>query len=204
MANTTESTLIQGHEYDGIKEYDNPTPSWWHALWLGSMVFSVCYFTISLISPFYVSAEDRLAAAEQAEIERLFADIGDLENNEQTLVSLMGDEKWMTFGEAVFRGNCVSCHEADAKGKVGPNLRDEYYKNVKSITDIHKVIVEGAAAGAMPAWGKRMHPNEVVLLSAYIATLRGTATDGKAPEGEQIPPWPTSEELGLDDSPGEG
>ena len=204
MPNTTESTLIQDHEYDGIREFDNPTPGWWHAIWLGSMVFSIAYFTVSLISPYYVDAEERLVAAEEAEIERLFSEIGTLENTEGTLVSLMGDEKWMTFGAAVFRGNCVSCHGPDAKGNVGPNLRDEHYKNLTSITEIHSVIAEGAAAGAMPAWGKRMHPNEVVLLSAYIATLRGTATDGKAAEGELIPAWPTAESLGLDDDPGAG
>jgi len=53
------------------------------------------------------------------------------------------------------------------------------------------VIKEGAKAGAMPAWGNRLHPNEIVLVSSYIASLKGTrAPGGKAPEGEQIAgPW---------------
>ena len=36
---------LTGHEYDGISEYDNPTPSWWHLIFLASVVFSVFYFT---------------------------------------------------------------------------------------------------------------------------------------------------------------
>ncbi|MEM9065180.1 MAG: c-type cytochrome [Planctomycetota bacterium] len=186
----TDSTLIRGHEYDGIQEFDNPTPTWWHLIWLSTMVLSVFYFAMSLWSPMFTHQTDRLVAAQEAEIQRLFADIGELENTEETILSLMDDEKWMTFGASVFRGNCVSCHDSDGGGNVGPNLKDDAWKNVTRITDIHDVIANGAAAGAMPPWANRMHPNEMVLLSAYVATLRGQS-GGKAAEGEIIPPWPT-------------
>ena len=29
------------HEYDGIQEYDNPCPGWWHAIFLLTVLFSV-------------------------------------------------------------------------------------------------------------------------------------------------------------------
>ena len=32
------------HEYDGIQEYDNPCPGWWHAIFLLTVLFSVVYF----------------------------------------------------------------------------------------------------------------------------------------------------------------
>jgi len=189
-SNETDSTLIRGHEYDGIQEFDNPTPTWWHLIWAATIVLSLFYFAMSLWSPMFIHQTDRLAAAQEAEIQRLFADIGELENTEETILSLMQQEEWMTFGAAVFRGNCVSCHASDAGGNVGPNLKDEAWINVSQITDIHDIIRDGAAAGAMPPWGNRLHPNEVVLLSAYVASLRGEP-GGKAPEGEVIPPWPT-------------
>ena len=32
------------HEYDGIQEYDNPCPGWWHAIFWLTVLFSVLYF----------------------------------------------------------------------------------------------------------------------------------------------------------------
>ena len=192
MADTNDSTLIQGHEYDGIQEYDNPTPLWWHLLWLSSMIFSVVYFFLSLQSPWFVHQTQRLERAQVAEIERLFSAIGDLEGDQETIVSLMGDAQWMNYAQSLFGNHCTSCHGSDGGGGIGPNMTDDAYLNVKVITDIHKVIDKGANNGAMPAWGKRLHPNEVVLLSSYIASLRGQNLPRKGPEGEVIPPWPTA------------
>jgi len=37
----SEYDKLFDHDYDGIKEYDNPLPSWWTNLWVASFVFSV-------------------------------------------------------------------------------------------------------------------------------------------------------------------
>ncbi|MFN9977437.1 MAG: cbb3-type cytochrome c oxidase N-terminal domain-containing protein, partial [Phycisphaerae bacterium] len=34
---------LSDHEYDGIREYDNPTPGWWHLIFIGSVFFSIMY-----------------------------------------------------------------------------------------------------------------------------------------------------------------
>lgn len=70
-------------------------------------------------------------------------------------------------------------------------MRNEVYKHIRTIEDIYDVINNGAAAGAMPAWKHRLEQNERVLVSAYVASLRGTDDgSGKAPEGQPIPAWP--------------
>ena len=93
----------------------------------------------------------------------------------------------MLYANSVFLTNCQSCHGPDGSGLVGPNLTDDYYRNVKKITDIAEVIKNGAAGGSMPAWKTRLHPNEVVLMAAYVARLRGKNLTGRrAPEGEKI------------------
>ncbi|MEQ8843689.1 MAG: cbb3-type cytochrome c oxidase N-terminal domain-containing protein [Phycisphaerales bacterium] len=195
-SNETDKTLIQGHEYDGIQEYDNPTPLWWHLIWLGTMVFSVVYFFLSLQSPWFVHQTQRLERAQLAEIERLFGELGDLQADQATLVSLMDEEQWMSYGASVFALHCTSCHAQDGGGGIGPNLTDDHYLNVKTIEDIHTVIADGANNGAMPAWSNRLHPKEVVLLSSYVASLRGQNSARKGPEGEIIAPWPTAAEGG--------
>ena len=60
------------------------------------------------------------------------------------------------------------------------------------IADILKVVDKGAAGGAMPAWGNRLSVNQIVMVSAYVASLRGTepANPKTPPEGRVIPPWP--------------
>jgi cytochrome c oxidase cbb3-type subunit 3 len=73
----------------------------------------------------------------------------------------------------------------------GPNLTDERYLNVEKITDIVDVLTKGRANGAMPAWGNRLSPNDIVRVSAFVASLRGQNKPGKAPEpnSKLIPPW---------------
>jgi cytochrome c oxidase cbb3-type subunit 3 len=108
------------------------------------------------------------------------------------MLRMMGDTKWMALGANVFKNNCTACHGASAQGIVGPNLTDDAWKNVKVLTDIPRVIANGAAGGAMPAWKTRLEPNELVLVASYVASLRGKNVPGKPPEGEIIPPWPTA------------
>ncbi len=35
-----------GHSYDGIEEYDNPLPSWWFNMFVGSIIFTVIYLIL--------------------------------------------------------------------------------------------------------------------------------------------------------------
>ncbi len=185
-----EQDTLTEHEYDGIKEYDNPTPGWWHAIFLLSVLFSLVYGLYWHGNPDAQDVHERHAAAQLREIKRQFAEIGTLEPDEATIVRMMGEAKWLAVGESVYRNNCVSCHGASAEGQVGPNLTDDYWKNVKALPDVARVIVDGANQGAMPAWKSRLHPNEIVLAAAYVASLRGKNLPGRAKEGESIPPWP--------------
>lgn len=182
---------LTDHEYDGIREFDNPTPGWWHTLFLASVVFSVFYFVFWEFSPLAYSIQEAHSAVQERELRRQFAEIGDLKPDEPTILRMMGEEKWMNVAASTFKANCVSCHGQNGQGEVGPNLTDDAYKNIKVMVDLPRVISEGANNGAMPSWRNRLHPNEVVLLSAYVANLRGKNLPGpRGVEGVTIPPWP--------------
>jgi len=190
-----ENNELTDHAYDGIQEYDNPLPGWWKWMFVGSIVFSVFYVMYFHIGAPGRSVIDGYETALAANTRLQFGEIGDLEPTAETLsiYALREDKKnWLRVGETVYKANCVSCHGRNAEGKVGPNLADNYFKNIRKIEDIAKVINNGAGNGAMPAWSERMHKNEIVLVSAYIASLRGTepASGAKGPEGSEIAPWP--------------
>ena len=184
--------LLREHEYDGIQEYDNPTPGWWNLIFLGTFLFAIWYLLYHHASTIATSVAQDYETDVSDDLRKRFSAIGDLKPNEPTLLKFMVNDEWKLVGASVFKANCVSCHGPNAAGQIGPNLTDDYYKNVRQIEDIPKVIANGAAAGAMPAWKTRLHPNEIVLVAAYVASLRGqNLPSPRGHEGERIPPWPT-------------
>ena len=141
-----------------------------------------------------------LALAENTRLQ--FAEMGELQGDRETILRCMAKDNLLKVGRIVFKSNCAACHGSNGEGKVGVNLTDEHYKNVQNIEDIVNVIANGAGGNAMPAWSAKLHPNEVVLVSAYVASLRGTfAEGGKGEEGRLIPPWPEPSDVAKPDDP---
>ena len=183
--------FLSDHEYDGIREYDNPTPGWWHAIFIATIAFSFFYFVYWELNPRASTPQSRWAAAQTAEYKRIFSSVGDLQNDEATVLKMMGNEQMLNVAQGFFQSTCINCHGKDGGGLNGVNLTDDNYKNIKKLDDIFNVITNGANAGAMPSWKNQFSQNERVILAAYVASLRGTKPAApKAPEGDPIPPWP--------------
>ncbi|MCW5764808.1 MAG: c-type cytochrome [Phycisphaeraceae bacterium] len=186
---------LTDHEYDGIQEFDNPTPGWWSLIFVLTVVWSVGYWIVWELDP-DAPAPGKLWEREAAVFnEAQFAKLGKLEPDEKTILSMMGNADWMPVAESIFRANCIACHGRNGEGNVGPNMTDDAYKNIKVLTDIPQVIRLGAAGGAMPAQ-RNLSQNEVVLVSAYVASLRGRNLPGRPAEGAVIAPWPKSAPAG--------
>jgi len=189
--NAPASTPDTGHLYDGIREYDNPTPGWWHAIFYATVLFCAAYFIVYEADPDAPTLAANLEKDIAAENAKMFAQLPNLKADQDSMLSLMGQPKWMSFGQSMFRANCISCHGKEGQGEVGPNLTDDSYKSVTLLPDIIRVIREGAAAGAMPSWKGRLSDNEVILVASYVASLRGKNLPGpRGPEGNAAPPWP--------------
>ena len=134
-----------GHIWDGIQEYDNPLPGWWKFLFWVSIIFSPFYLFY-----FHAGNADRSIhgqyEAQMASIfEVRFKEIGNLEPDRATILNYMNKPDWLAVGKVVYKTNCVSCHGPTGAGLVGPNLTDDYWKNVRNIEDIASVIAKGAA-----------------------------------------------------------
>lgn len=179
------------HAHDGIKEYDNPLPGWWKWLFWGTIFFSIGYYFYYQIA-LGPSIYEKYDQAVVVQLERQLAELGNIAPDDRTIIRLMTEKADMIAAmSSVFRANCAQCHTADGGGNIGPNLTDDYWKNVKTPADIIKVITNGVPGAAMQSWSNRFREPQIILLAAYVASLRGTTpANPKAPEGVPIPPWP--------------
>lgn len=85
-------------------------------------------------------------------------------------------------GDALFHGvaACFSCHGAEGKGMIeigAANLTDKIWlwpdvpaqKDVAGkVNAVKHVIAEGLDRGVMPAWGGRLKPEQIKLLTVYV------------------------------------
>ena len=184
---------LTDHNYDGIQEYDNPTPGWWYALFAATVVFSVGYLFIYHMSSIVPPLSERHARAEAKLLNLRYAELNDLPLGEEKIYKIMSQPAWLAQGEAVFQQTCAICHSNDGSGMIGPNLTDHLYVNVQSVMDIPKLVTEGTPSRAMPP--QLLNENEVALVSAYVVSLRGQnlpTNDLVIPDymGEEIAPWP--------------
>lgn len=181
MAKNDDERLLE-HDYDGIREYDNPLPRWW--LW-------IFYATIIFV-PFYYFAPGMLGenggnvaeytadvAAHQAALPPPTPVI-----SAEALVALASDPAALASGKEVFAKNCVACHGPDGGGVIGPNLTDAAWIHGGTPSAIHKVVDDGVLAKGMPNWGRLLKPDELNNVIAYVISLKGTTpANPKAPEG---------------------
>ncbi len=178
------------HEYDGIQEFDNPTPGWWHLLFWGAIAFSAVYF-VFFTGELGWTPYGQLAKAEARHFERMFGELGDLEPTRETMLELMTEDRWITVGGSIFSRNCAQCHKASGGGLNGPNLTDDCWINVEEMEDIYDIVTDGLLAKGMPAWKNQLNENQRIMVSMYVASLRGSnPSDAIGCEGEEIPPWP--------------
>jgi cytochrome c oxidase cbb3-type subunit 3 len=181
---------LTDHTYDGICEYDNPLPGWWVFLFWFFIVISPIYYFYFHCGMEGRSVVDQYNNHMASVYELKFAEIGELTPDRDTILKYMKEKEWLAVGEVIYKTNCTSCHGADGGGIVGPNLTDDFWKHTANVEGIARVIQEGAANGAMPAWKNRLtHPNQIVLTAAYVASLRENPVDGKPPEGKEIAKW---------------
>ncbi len=200
--NRAEYDRLLNHEYDGIHEYDNPTPGWWNWLFAATVLFSVVYWAWYHLGTESSTIQQDWEARQVGEFKRIFGKLGELQPNEPTIVKMMGDQQMHAVARGIFQANCAACHGRYGGGATGPNMTDERYKTGRTLEDFYTVITKGAGNGGMPAWESRLSANERIILAAFAASLRGTTpATPKAPEGDNSPPpWPKAEATSADEA----
>jgi cytochrome c oxidase cbb3-type subunit 3 len=170
------------HEYDGIREYDNPLPRWWVWTFYATIVFAVLYwFNLGIgVGPGRLAQYQADVLSHQRPEPAAGAGLADLG-------ALVGDQAAIARGREVFVTTCASCHRADGGGGIGPNLTDAAWIHGEGLAEIHRTIVEGVPAKGMPSWGKLLPREKVDAVTVYVLSLAGTnPPDPKAPEGQPV------------------
>ena len=183
--------VIPGHKYDGIREYDNPMPGWWIALFVLTIVFGIVYFLGITFFGFVDTYEDDLAQAqaELVEMREAYAASGPaFETDERALMRYVRDETMVAAGAEDYRVNCASCHGNEGQGLIGPNLTDDYWIHGSSNTAVWEILAVGVPAKGMPPWESVLSPEERAELLAFIRSIQDTDPPGaKEPQGDLDP-----------------
>ena len=176
------------HDFDGIKEYDNPSPKWLMYIFYVSIVFAFWYagYYFGKANAIEVYGGEKGPHAWSHYV--LDKDVADFEakQSKSGKAVLTGDalEKYLksnaaiTKGKKVFKGSCVTCHGAKGQGGAGPNLIDKYWLHGGSTEDIIKTISFGKPDLGMPPWKNVLGVKKIQDVVAYIRSMEGVKAEG--------------------------
>jgi cytochrome c oxidase, cbb3-type, subunit III len=196
-----------GHEWDGIRELNNPMPRWWVWTFYATIVWALGYTILYPAWPLVNEAtkgilnySTRAELAGELEGARI-AQGGIMEKiSKVSLEEILADPQLAQFatagGASAFRVNCVQCHGTGAAGGQGyPNLNDDEWLWGGDINAIYQTIAHGirdavdeeTRISEMPAFMDILQPEEVRQVAAYVVSLSGTPRDASMVEpGKQL------------------
>ena len=196
-----------GHEWDGIKELNNPLPRWWLWSFYLCIIWGIWYVIAYPAWPMIKGAtEGYLGYSTRANVAADIAAVNDKNADlraaltEVDLTTLEQDEALSRFavagGAAVFRTNCSQCHGSGAAGATGsPHLLDDDWLWGGSIEDIAYTISHGirneidfdARWTEMPAFGEILEKEQIDQVVQHVISLSSTEFDaGMATEGAVV------------------
>lgn len=171
------------HDYDGIREFDNPLPKWWVYAFYASIVFALVYVPYYHFGPGPLPreqwAEDMTTWWERHPPPKL-ASATELE-------AMAAEPSFVAAGQSIYAIRCIACHAVDGGGTVGPNLTDDFTIYGQDRDRIVGVVYHGTKNG-MLAWKDQLSLTEIYQVGAYVHSLRGTTpVTAKPPQGVPIP-----------------
>jgi cytochrome c oxidase cbb3-type subunit 3 len=191
-----------GHQWDGIKELNNPLPRWWLIVFWICVLWSIVYWVLMPAWPginghtrgLRDNSERRnvavelaaLDAARDTQMTRLVnvASIADIEKDPELLSYAINA------GRSLFGDNCATCHGAGGQGFAGyPALVDDDWLWGGALPDIMQTIRYGIRSdhaetrlNVMQAYGRSgaLQRDEISDVASYVLSLSGDGGDAAA------------------------
>jgi cytochrome c oxidase cbb3-type subunit 3 len=192
-----------GHEWDGIRELNQPLPRWWLYIFYATFFFSLLFW---ILYPSWPGISDhskgvlgwtRHAALEQETAEARAAQAAYLDRiAAEPTEAIAGDPELFAFavagGRSAFGNNCAQCHVSGAAGGTGyPNLNDDDWLWGGTLEAIETTIRYGVRSSHdetrvsdMPAFGRDelLTEEEINEAAEFVLSLSGSAFDEAAAE----------------------
>ncbi len=196
MSEERDLLISAGHDYDGIKEYDNPLPRWWVYMFYLTIIFAFWY------SGYYLAkahAMEKAAPGEEAvswsvgkfKLEQAKADRAQSKNSSAqttSIADIVKDPEAIERGRSLYAVNCIACHSPQGQGLVGPNLVDKYWIHGYTPEEIQTSIAKGFPTKGMVAWEGILGKRKVQDLTAFVMSIEGNTVDNpKVAEGTLKP-----------------
>jgi len=179
-----------GHEFDGIKELNNPLPAWWTWLFVVTIAFAAGYLVL------YPGLGNFAGTLGWASGEQWDDQIADAKSRygpiyagyfEKSIPDLLDEPSAIEMGGRLFANNCSACHGSDARGGDGyPNLTDHDWLYGGNPETIVQTITHGRN-GMMPPLGAAIGGEPgIVQVAQYVLSLSGRPHDAKLAEQGEV------------------
>lgn len=200
-----------GHEWDGIREFDNPLPRWWLWIFYATVLWSVVYMVFMPAVPAPPGMEGYTKGLrEHSERKNVAAAMKALQDSRSvfyekleaaSLADIEADPELFRFalaaGKSAFGDNCATCHGEGAQGAPGyPNLNDDVWLWGGTFEDIRTTLQVGIRSSheetrysEMPAFGRDEIYSDAQIrdLTEYVLQLSGQDADAaKAAAGAPL------------------
>lgn len=209
----TTGVETTGHEWDGIKELNNPLPRWWLYIWYATIAISVLYMIAFPAIPALpglgtntkgvLGASDRIDVAQQVDqlrSDRMAAGSALLNASLEEIETDRSLQQFaMAAGESAFGDNCATCHGAGGRGAKGyPTLADDIWLWDGTLDGIEYTLRHGirhdddpeTRFSLMPAFGRDglLTRAQIDDVTSYVFELSGGEPEraGASQRGEEI------------------
>lgn len=188
-----------GHEWDGIKEYDNPLPRWWLWTFYATIVWGIAYTVFYPAWPLLTRATQGILAENTrsevaAEIDRVNAANAPIEERlvATPMSEVAQDPELANYavnaGGAIFHTWCAQCHGSGAGGSRGyPNLLDNDWLWGGSIDQILTTVTHGIRSpdddqthySEMPRFGpdQMLEDEQIAQVVEHVLAISGQDHD---------------------------
>jgi len=190
-----------GHEWDGIKELNNPLPRWWLWTWYASIAFSIGYVIYYPAIPLVNSVTQGISGTTsrqifEAELKAAKAAKAGIRAKIQatSLNDIRKTDELFRFsvagGKSMYKVHCSQCHGSGAQGAPGyPNLNDDDWLWGGSLDAIYTSIKHGirnddyddARTSEMPKFGvdEIIEPAVIKDIANHVLAISGQEHDAK-------------------------
>ncbi|HEY6871949.1 MAG TPA: c-type cytochrome [Geobacteraceae bacterium] len=159
----------QQHDFDGIRyRIERKSPTVFRVLFSVLVLWAVFFIAYYLFSGW--SSEGEFARKQQAKSAMLAKQPpgGDVPAADAHREGKKED--YIAMGKQLFAERCISCHGADAKGGIGPDLTRKEFKYGKTEQAIAETIA-GGRPGGMPSFQNDLSREKIEGLVKYILSL---------------------------------